>query len=224
MKRQEHEFTAGGSSRNLENSVTDRMKQAWRNRAPEILDQEEAKQSAVLLPLLEIEEELHILLEIRSGLLKSQPGEICFPGGAIERGETPEQAAARETAEELCLAKNKIEVLAPLNILYTPAGVTVFSYLGVLKQYQGTFSRDEVAEVFTIPLTWLLEHEPECYKTKILTVPDNDFPFEAIPGGRDYHWRQGTYKVLFYQYQDRVIWGMTAKLLYSFIKRYKEEW
>ncbi len=59
------------------------------------------------------------------------------------------------------------------------------------------FSGDEVDHVFTVPLKWFLEHEPECYDTDVQTIPGKDFPFDLIPGGEDYHWRRGRYKVMF---------------------------
>ena len=55
---------------------------------------------AVLCPLVERPDGLHLLFEVRSAALHRQPGEVCFPGGRMEAGETPEQCALRETEEE----------------------------------------------------------------------------------------------------------------------------
>ena len=54
---------------------------------------------SVLLPLVEKDGQLHLLYEMRARHMKSDPGEICFPGGHIEAGETPLEAALRETFE-----------------------------------------------------------------------------------------------------------------------------
>ena len=43
--------------------------------------------------------------------------------------------------------------------------------------------------------------------------PEENFPFDQVPGRKDYPWARGKYEVLFYEYQDRVIWGITAKIL-----------
>ena len=66
---------------------------------------------AVLIPFVTTEEGKALLLEVRSQLVK-QPGEICFPGGRVEAGETPAETAVRETCEELGLKPEDIEVFA----------------------------------------------------------------------------------------------------------------
>lgn len=43
------------------------------------------------------------------------------------------------------------------------------------------------------------------------------FPYEKIPGGKNYDWKQGKYSVYFYEYQEYIIWGMTAKITKNFI-------
>ena len=66
---------------------------------------------AVLIPFVTTEEGKALLLEVRSQLVK-QPGEICFPGGRVEAGETPVETAVRETCEELGLKPEDIEVIS----------------------------------------------------------------------------------------------------------------
>lgn len=199
------------------------MKEKWGGRVPGYIDGAHQKRAAVLLPLFEWGGELCLLFEVRADSLRSQPGEICFPGGAIECGETPAEAALRETMEELLLNENQVELLAPLDRLLVPANLTVYPYLGRLKGYANTFSRDEVARIFTVPLSWFLTHEPDTYRTKVVTVPEDSFPFEYVPEGENYRWKQGRYDVLFYQYEDHIIWGMTAKIVYSFVQMYRGE-
>ena len=53
------------------------------NRPPSILGSEDFSKYAILLPLIQKEDGLHILFEVRSLKLRSQPGEICFPGGEL---------------------------------------------------------------------------------------------------------------------------------------------
>lgn len=210
------------TSEMIPNQKTAVMMKRWHNRKPGRIDCMKVRNSAVLVPLIEKEGELEILFEVRAASLRRQPGEVCFPGGAVEEGEEHSVAAVRETMEELLVEKEQVEILAPLDILETPGGVTVRPYLGIIKNYEGTFSSDEVDHTFSVPLSWFLENEPEKYQTTVTTVPNEDFPFELIPGGRDYHWRKGQYDVCFYRNQE-VIWGMTAKILYAFIRLYREE-
>ncbi len=197
--------------------VEKRIRQLLAGRRPRQIEWEKIRHSAVLVPLVEQNGELHVLFEVRSSSLHSQPGEICFPGGVVEAGETKREAALRETEEELLVEQNQIELLGPLDVLVTPGGVDIWPYLGILKDYQGTFSEAEVDHVFTVPLSWFLEQEPECYQTTVITVPEENFPFELIPDGREYRWRRGQYDVYFYRNAQGIIWGMTAKILHSFL-------
>ena len=54
-------------------------------------------------------------------------------------------------------------------------------------------------------------------------MPEETFPFEDVPGGRDYHWRRGHYDVYFYRREEGIIWGMTAKILRSMAEMYRED-
>ena len=60
---------------------------------------------AVLVPVVEWNGKLHLLFEVRSDALRRQPGEVCFPGGRMEEGESPTQCALRETEEELAIPR-----------------------------------------------------------------------------------------------------------------------
>ena len=48
--------------------------------------------------------------------------------------------------------------------------------------------------------------------------PTDNFPFDKVAGGKEYPWARGEYEVLFYEYDDRIIWGLTAKILYYNLK------
>lgn len=194
------------------------LRRAWSGRTPRRINLEGKPEAAVLVPFVERDGELHILFEVRARFLKTQPGEICFPGGTVEPGESPLEASVRETQEELLVERSQIEVLAPLDYLVTPGGLAVRPFAAFLKKYQGTFSTDEVERTFTVPLRWFEEQEPERYKTKVKTFPGEDFPYHLIPGGREYNWREGTYEVYFYRWGEEIIWGMTAKILCGMVK------
>ena len=181
------------------------------------------QQASVLLPLVrDGEGRTAILFEHRAKDLDVQPDEICFPGGGIEPGETPREAAVRETCEELRIKPEQIRVFGAFDGLEDRAVTTIHTFAGALDAYEGSFAPEEVDHVFTVPLDWLLSHEPEVYGTVLTTIPDEDFPFDRIPGGRDYPWRRRRTEVWFYQYGDETIWGLTARILHTFLKRLQE--
>ena len=142
----------------------DEIRRCLAGRRAERIQPPGAKSSAVLIPLLEQDGEVSVLFERRSPDVR-QGGEICFPGGRIERSEAhdlplcsaagekgqnpapdsgtvlyerPEDAAARETAEELLISRDQIEIVAPMHCMAGPGGAEVIS----------TFQYVKVAKIF----------------------------------------------------------------------------
>ena len=175
--------------------------------------------ASVLIPLIRTENGAEILFEQRAAHLDRQPGEICFPGGGIEAGENPEEAAVRETSEELCLTADRIQILAGLDVMIGPGGGPVWTFAGSLSGYERTWAENEVESTFSVPLDWLLSYEPEVYMTELITVTGEDFPYDLVPGGRRYPWARKKNPVYFYRYGDKVIWGFTAHILTRFLGR-----
>lgn len=183
------------------------------NRKKPVLRESYECGSAVLIPLIEKNHAYEVLFEVRAASLKAQPGEVCFPGGRMEQGETHQETAVRETMEELLLNPAQIEVIAAMDGITEPGSRPMWPFVGVLHDYQGTFSRDEVDRVFTVPFQWFFQNRPERYETRQITRPPENFPFGRIPGGRAYPWRQRPYDVLFYNWPGEEIWGITAKIM-----------
>lgn len=200
-----------------------RDKNSLKNRVPRPIGWSMRRDCAVVIPILWEQGEYFVLFERRAGSLKTQPGEICFPGGSMEPGESARDTALRELAEELCIEPEQAEILMACDYLEVPAGFTVYPFLAELCNYSDTFSADETDEIIKVPLQWFSDHEPLRRTAKILTVPEEPFPYELIPQGRDYRWREGRYEVLFYQYEGWVIWGMTAKIMKSCVELLQEE-
>ena len=190
------------------------MFEALSKRIPNRIEQEKEKVSAVLIPLIKKDDKYHILFEVRSNKLSHQPGEICFPGGRRESNELSSQTAIRETCEELLIPESDVLVYGPLDYFLSPTGMRIDAYLGELVNYNGQFSTDEVAEVFTVPLEFFQSTSPKQYFNHIELQPEENFPFDKIPSGKDYPWAKGKYEVLFYEYDGHVIWGITARILY----------
>lgn len=217
----------------------DEIRRCLAGRRAERIQPPGAKSAAVLIPLLEQDGEVSVLFERRSPDVR-QGGEICFPGGRIERGgahalplcsaagekaqnpapdsgtvlyERPEDAAARETAEELLISRDQIEIVAPMHCMAGPGGAEVTSFMGILHGYRKTFSAAEVAEVFSIPLSWFAAHPPQIHRARMRLETEEDFPWHLIPGGRNYPMRSVPRRFYFYETEYGVIWGMTAELL-----------
>lgn len=170
---------------------------------------------SVLVPLVEKDGELHILYEVRAESLKRQPGEICFPGGRVEGEESAEECAVRETSEELNIRPEDIKIIAQMDFLHTYSNFTLYSLLGTIdyEVFAGiSVNPDEVKEVFLVPVSFFAENEPEIYYFDVLPNIGPDFPYEKINVSNGYNWRKGKSTVPIYRYEDRVIWGMTARI------------
>ncbi|MDR0817189.1 MAG: CoA pyrophosphatase [Clostridiales Family XIII bacterium] len=181
---------------------------------------------SVLIPLVEKDGELHILYEVRSDELRRQPGEISFPGVRMEDGESAADCAVRETCEELCIPECAVSLIGELNYIITYSNFTMYCFLGIIDAdaLSGNLPNSaEVKETFTVPLSFLLENEPEIYINRVAPIVSDDFPLDKIHPGEGYAWREGRNEVLIYTYRDEdtgreyVIWGLTARLTNDFI-------
>ncbi len=169
---------------------------------------------AVLIPFVTTEEGKALLLEVRSQLVK-QPGEICFPGGRVEVGETPVETAVRETCEELGLKPEDIEVISEpeTETEMMSDGRRVFSVKAEIKCLSETFhlNEAEVADVFLLPVSWIEGHAPEYYV--LSDAADEELP-EVLRGYLanygEFRRRGETY---YWEYEGRGIWGLTARII-----------
>ncbi|GFN35246.1 NUDIX hydrolase [Tepidimicrobium xylanilyticum] len=175
---------------------------------------------AVLIPLVKKGNQWQIVYELRAKNLKRQPGEISFPGGEVERGETFKEAAIRETIEELNIEKENIDIIGELDYIVTTSNIAIYPFLGVINNINVDNIRPnkhEVDHIFTVPINFFINNEPKLYYIDLHPVISKDFPYTLIPNGEKYKWRFGKYSVYFYSYNDYIIWGYTAKLTKHFI-------
>lgn len=197
-------------------SLVDKVK----DRVPEVMDNRSFSKFAILLPLIEKGGEIHILFEVRSHQLRSQPGEICFPGGRIDKeDESEKDAAVRETVEELGIAHEQISDIFPLDYIVSPFGMIVYSFAGIIDaDVEFRPNPPEVDSLFTVPLSFFLEKDPKVYRVNFDIQPEESFPYDLIAGGENYNWRTRQVDEFFYLYEDKVIWGLTAKILTHFME------
>lgn len=189
--------------------------QSLKHRVPSALDLP-INQFAALIPLLHMDNELHVLFEVRSKNMNRQPNEVCFPGGRIEQDDaSPKHTAIRETCEELGIQLSNIHNVFPLDFIQS--GLTIYPYVGFVNTSTFTLNAEEVESTFTVPITHLLSTPPTIHKVELIPLVRDDFPYHLIPNGKNYKWQSRYIDEYFYQYNSRVIWGLTARILSHFI-------
>src|SRR5690625_7618853 len=83
-------------------------------------------------------------------------------------------------------------------------GRIIYPYIGRLKDIKKvTPNKDEVAEIFTVPLSFFLNTKPKKYKVNYEILPEDNFPYDLIMGGENYDWRTHQLEELFYEYNGR---------------------
>lgn len=168
---------------------------------------------AVFVPLVQVAGVPSFLFQVRSKNLRRQPGEICFPGGKMEPGETPTGAALRELQEELGVSQ--ATALGQLDFLVTRHRTVIYPVLGEFSTQNYIFSENEVEDVFYVPVKTLAQ--PEEFQKILLSVepqfPDGTLPRPSHPG-----WRQGEDIFPVYRIpgeKTHVIWGITGRIAHQ---------
>ena len=157
------------------------------------------KCAAVLVPLLQQDGEWHLLYTRRTEQVESHKGQVSFPGGACDDGETtPEQTALREAEEEIGIDPREVRVLGRLNSMLTITSYRVTPVVGVIP-WSTVFrpAQAEVARIFTMPLKWLAERS-------------NRWEFNLL--GRDYS------VIVYHPFDGEILWGATARMTVDFLE------
>ena len=155
------------------------------------------RQAAVLVPLLDASSGLELLFTERSSALSNHAGQIAFPGGRLEPGETVEAAARRETLEEVGLEVPPSALLGRLDEHPSPAGYVVTPVVALLPWPQPLrLNPAEVGGAFTVPLSQLRA---------------------LVPRVEERHTAHFSRHLHFYDYGDKLIWGLTGNVLKSLL-------
>lgn len=180
---------------------------------------------AVLVPLVRRKEGLSLLFEVRAASLHQQPGEVCFPGGRMEPGESPVDCALRETWEELGIPPKSIQILGRLDFIAHRANFIMYPILARVDRAavdRMTINPAEVGETFQIPLRHLMTHPPLEYNYTLLPSTDGNFPYELIGIPRDYRWQPGGENVPVYPWEGRAVWGLTGRITRHLVRLLQE--
>ena len=197
---------------------------------PYINGYQNMKRASVLIPIIKKDNSYEILFEVRAKTLRSQPNEIAFPGGKIEKGEDPQTACIRETCEEIGITHDDIEIISPLDLYLNHSNLIIHPFLGIIKENalkngieNLPINKDEVDHVFSVPITYLLDSSPEEFENEAEVKVNENFPYSKIPNKENYKFAVGKYSTLFYEYKNYIIWGITAKILENFLNFIKEQ-
>lgn len=174
------------------------------------------RKAAVMILIEKIDEEEYIIFQVRSSKLNKQPGDVCLPGGKIEPGETYEEAAIRETMEELSLAREDFKVIGQTDFFVSPYGTILFPFVAKANGEIKNVSNEEVDHLFKVPIRFFIENEPKLYKMQIGPINNEAFPYHLINGNK-YKFSTGILEEYFYLWNNYSIWGMTAHVIKSFI-------
>jgi 8-oxo-dGTP pyrophosphatase MutT (NUDIX family) len=146
-------------------------------------------------------DQAHVVLTRRSSRLRSHTHQVSFPGGRLDDGETPEQAARREAREEVGIDPATVEIIGRLPSLTTvinPAPITPF--IGVVPGRPVLIANPaEVERAFTVPLVELMD--PEVYRQELWTFPDGS-----------------EVAMEFFELIGDTVWGATARMLYELLE------
>jgi 8-oxo-dGTP pyrophosphatase MutT (NUDIX family) len=194
--------------------------------------------SAVLIPIVVIDEKEYLLFEKRSQSVR-QPGEVSFPGGHFNVSQDVDylSTAIRETCEELGISENKISIIGKLGTLVAPMGVIVEAFIGTLNinfLEELEIDKQEVENVFMIALDFFIDNRPTEYFTRLELHPyrtnekgdrEELLPVKelGLPEIYSLPWISNKHRVLVYHANGEIIWGITAELIYELSKKLKAQ-
>jgi len=185
--------------------VKEEIKQALSRRQRKSITMPGKMKSAVILPLYDKEAQYYILFIKRTETVKVHKGQISFPGGTYEeRDRTLLRTALRESAEEVGLAPDDVEILGMLDdTLTVTSNFIITPFVGFIPwPYRFKADSEEIEEIIEVPVAALLEGG--CLEEET-----------ELEGGE---WVTS----YTYRYRGRIIWGATARILKQFLGIWSE--
>jgi 8-oxo-dGTP pyrophosphatase MutT (NUDIX family) len=166
--------------------------------------------ASVLVPLVQRDEGLTVLLTQRTSHLREHGGQISFPGGRVEPSDTDAvDTALREAEEEVGLARHHVEVIGALPIYRTVTNFDVTPIVALVHPpFSLTIDPHEVAEAFEVPLAYLMT--PAHHQRHVFEFAGGQREFLSMPWLRPDATGQGQ--------GEYFIWGATAAILRNFYR------
>jgi 8-oxo-dGTP pyrophosphatase MutT (NUDIX family) len=159
-----------------------------------------SRPSAVLIGLFQSTKGVEVILTRRSHQLTNHRGEISFPGGRLDEGETVIAAALRETQEEIGINPSEAQVIAELSAMSTV--VSNSHIVPIVARFEQRPEmrpmNSEVDRVFTVPLSELAR--TDTYSQEYWKFSDREL------------------RINFFYLDDETIWGATARMLLQVMK------
>lgn len=157
--------------------------------------------AAVLVPIMNHADELTVLLTRRPDHMNKHAGQVAFPGGRIDESDPDAIAAAlREAEEEVGIPAHHVEIVGRLDHYRTGTGFRILPVVGIVTPgFEIRVNSGEVAEVFEVPLSFLMD--PANHQRKSTEYNGQTRHYFAMP------------------YKDYYIWGATAGMLVNLFNR-----
>jgi len=164
-------------------------------------DRSKLRSAAVLIPIIDRQNEASVLLTKRQEKLRSHSGQVAFPGGRIDPTDaSPEDAALRETMEEVGLDASHIEVIGRMPDYVSGSGFLIAPVFGVVKPgFTLAINDDEVEAAFEVPLRFLMD--PANHKRDSAMWANKERFFYRMP------------------FEGWMIWGVTAGIIRTVYER-----
>jgi len=175
-----------------------RLRELFARRPAIEIEAPQVRRACVLIPIVRSDEGWSLLFSRRSANLAAHSGQIAFPGGAVEEGESLEDAVKREAEEEVGIPRDAVELIGRLDDVITNSGFLVAPFAGIINEpVEYVLQASEVDEVFEVPLDAML-------------VPE-------MPHVRYVQFRNRRYPVYSYPFGTNDIWGLTGRIVKAFL-------